>query len=112
VDQVQVEVVEAKAGQRLLEGSLGAVLAAVLDPQLGGDKQLLARDAAGGDGPADGLLVLVGLGGVEVAVADGEGVGDGLLGLVGRDLEDAEPEDWHLDAIVEGDVAVVVGHDG
>jgi hypothetical protein len=83
VDQVQVEVVEPEPGQRLLEGSLGAVLAAVLDPQLGGDEQLLPRDAAGGDGPADGLLVLVALGGVEVAVADGEGVGDGLLGLVG-----------------------------
>ena len=53
VDQVQVEVVEAESGQRLLEGSLGAVLAAVLDPQLGGDKQLVPRDAAVGDGPAD-----------------------------------------------------------
>jgi hypothetical protein len=40
-----------------------------------------------------------------VAVAGGEGVGDGLLGLVGRDLVDAEPEDRHLDAVVEGDVA-------
>ena len=69
--------------QRLLEGSRGAVLAAVLDPQLGGDEQLVPSDAAGGDGPADGLLVPVRLGGVEVAVADGEGVADGLLGLVG-----------------------------
>jgi hypothetical protein len=77
VDQVQVGVVEAESGQRLLEGSLGAVLAAGLDPQLGGDEQLLPGDAAGGDGPADGLLVAVGLRGVEVAVADSEGVGDG-----------------------------------
>jgi len=45
-----------------------------------------------------------------VAVADGEGVGDGLLGLVGRDLVDTEPENRHLDTIVEGDMAVVVGH--
>jgi hypothetical protein len=83
VDQVQVEVVEAEPGQRLLEGSLGAVLAPVLDPQLSGDEQLVPGDAAVGDGPADGFFVPVGLGGVEVAVADGEGVGDGLLGLVG-----------------------------
>jgi hypothetical protein len=46
VDQVQVEVVEAEPLQRLLEGSPGAVLAAVLDPQLGGDEQLVPRDAA------------------------------------------------------------------
>ena len=112
MDQVQVEGVEAKAGQRLGEGSLGPVLAAVLDPQLGGDNQLLPRDAAGGDGPADGRLVLVGLGGVEVAVADGEGVGDGPLGLVGRDLVDTEPQDRHLDTVVEGDMAARVGHGG
>jgi hypothetical protein len=105
VDQVQIQVVEAEPGQRLGEGSLGAVLAAVLDPQLGGDEQLVPRDAAGGDGPADGLLVVVGLGGVEVAVADGEGVADRLGGLVGRDLEDPEPQDRQLDAVVEGDEA-------
>jgi hypothetical protein len=83
VDQVQVEVVEAESDQRPLEGSLGAVLAAVLDPQLGGDEQLVPTDAAGGDCPADGRFVPVRLGGVEVAVAAGEGVGGGLLGLVG-----------------------------
>ena len=110
VDQVQVEVVEAESLQRLLEGPLGAVLAAVLDPQLGGDEQLVPRDAAVPDGPADGLFVPVRLRGVEVAVADGEGVGDGLLGLVGGDRVDAEPEDRHLDAVVEGDVAVLGGH--
>ena len=52
---------------------------------------------------ADGFLVAVGGGGVDVAVAGGEGVGDGLLGLLGGDLEDAEAEDRHLDAVVEGD---------
>jgi hypothetical protein len=112
VDQVQVEDVEAQADQRLGEGSLGAVLAAVVDPQLGGDKQFVATDAAGGDGPADGLFVVVGLGGVEVAVAGGEGVGGGLLGLVGGDLEDPEPQDRHLDAVVEGDAAALVRHGG
>ena len=40
-----------------------------------------------------------------MAVAGGEGVGGGLLGLVGGDLEDAEPEDRDLDAVVEGDEA-------
>ena len=36
-------------------------------------------------------------------VAGGEGVGDGLLGLLGGDLVDAEAEDRHLDAVVQGD---------
>jgi len=42
-----------------------------LHPQLGGDEQLSAGNAAGGDGTADGFLVAVGGGGVEVAVAGG-----------------------------------------
>jgi hypothetical protein len=58
VDQVQVDIVEAEPLERLGEGSLGAVLAAVVDPQLGGDKQLLPSDAAGGDGPADSRLLV------------------------------------------------------
>ncbi len=37
-----------------------------------------------------------------MAVAGGQGVGDSLLGLLGGDLEDAEAEDRHLDAVVEG----------
>jgi hypothetical protein len=103
VDQVQVEVVEAQTLQRGVERLLGVFLAGVLHPQLRGDEQLLAGDAAGGDGAADGFLVAVGGGGVEVAVAGGQGAGDGLLGLLGGDLEDAEAEDRHLDAVVERD---------
>ena len=104
MDQVEVEVVEAEALQRGVERLRGVLLARVLHPQLGGDEQLLAGDAAGGDGATDGSLVAVGGGGVEVAVAGRQGVSDGLLGLVSWDLEDAEAEDRHLDAIVEGDV--------
>jgi hypothetical protein len=84
VDQVQVEVVQAQALQRGVEGALDDLLArAALDPQLGGDEQLLPRDAAALDRPADGLLVAVGGGGVKVPVAGREGMLDGLLGLVG-----------------------------
>src|SRR3954447_3157934 len=102
VDQVQVDVVQPEPLQRGVEGAPG-VLARCLDPQLGGDKELFARDAAGGDGAADGVLVGVGGGGVDVPVAGGQGVADGLLGLLGGDLVDAEAEDRHLHTVVESD---------
>src|SRR3954449_4930504 len=88
----------------------GTVLSGVGDPELGGDEQLVARDAAGGDGTADGCLVLVGGGGVDVPVAGSEGVGDGLLGLLGRHLVDAEAEDGHLNAVVKREGGDLGGH--
>jgi hypothetical protein len=68
-----------------LEHSLGVVLPAGFEhPQLGRDEQIfVAANAAVGDRPADRLLVAVGGGGVERAVAGGERVGHGLLGPVG-----------------------------
>jgi hypothetical protein len=65
VDEVHVEVVQAKALQGLLEFALGGVLAGVLDPHFGGDEQLVAGDAAVDDRAADGFLVAVGRGGVD-----------------------------------------------
>jgi len=54
-----------------------------LDPQLGRDEQILAGDAAGGDRPPDGFLVLVSGGGIEVTVTDGKRLGDRSLGVSG-----------------------------
>jgi hypothetical protein len=84
VNQVQVEVVQAEPGELLLERAPGVVLGGgVLDPQLGSDEHVLARDGAGGDGPSDRVLVLVGGGVVEVAVAEGERIVDRSLGVLG-----------------------------
>src|SRR4051794_6635297 len=110
VDQVQVDMLEAEPLQRPVEAPTGSVLAGVGDPQLRGDEEFVARDAAGGDGAADGLFVDVRGGGVDVAVAGGEGVGDRPLGVLGRDLVDAEAEDRHPDTVVQGDVGDVRGH--
>jgi hypothetical protein len=110
MDQVEVDVVEAESLQRRLERPLGVALADVLDPEFGGDEQLAARDAAGGDGAADGLLVLVGGGGVNGPVAGGQRVADGLLGLLGGDLVDAEAEDGHLHAVVERELGDLIRH--
>jgi hypothetical protein len=112
VDQVQVEVVEAQTLQRGAERLLSVLLPSVLHPQLGGDEQLPAGGAAGSDGAADRFLVAIGGGGVKVAVDGGQSLGDGLLGLLGGDLEHAEAEDRHLDAIVEGDGGDLDRHGG
>jgi hypothetical protein len=107
VDQVKVEVVETEPAQRGVEGVQGVVLDAagrgVLDPQLRGDEQVVSGQAAGGDRGADGFLVAVRGGGVEVAVARLEGSFDGGLGLVLGDLEDPEADDGHRDAVVQLD---------
>jgi hypothetical protein len=112
VDEVQVEVVQAKALQGLLEFALGGVFTRVLDPHFGGDEELVAGDAALGDRAADGFLVVVGGGGVDGSVAGGQGVADDLLGLFVGYLEHAETEHWHLDTVVEGDEAVLRRHGG
>jgi hypothetical protein len=80
----------------------GVLLACVLHPELGGDEQLFAGDPTVSDGAADGFFVPVG-GGVDEAIPGGQGISDDLLGLPGRDLEDAEAEDWHLLAVVQRD---------
>ena len=62
-----------------------------LDPQLGGDEQIGAVDATLGDGPAHRVLVAVGRGGVQVAVAGRQRLRHDLFGLLGGDLEDPNP---------------------
>jgi hypothetical protein len=96
-------VVEAELFERGLERAASGLLAVILDPKLGRDKQLVACDPARGDRAADRLFVLVGGGGVERAVAGDERLADRLLGVRRRDLIDAEAEDRHLDAVVQRD---------
>jgi hypothetical protein len=47
VDQVQVQVVQLQAAQRLVDGLACALVAGVLDPELAGDEELVTRHAAG-----------------------------------------------------------------
>ena len=68
-----------------------------------GDEQFLPGDAALRDRVAHGFLVAVRGGGIDQPVAGLERVADGCLGLFRADLEDAEAEDRHVDAVVEGD---------
>ena len=101
VDEVQVQRLQAEFVHRTFEGLPGRALAGVGDPQFRRDEQVVARDAAGGDGAAHRFLVVVHGGRVDRAIAGLQGLGDGPLGLLGRDLVDAEAEDRHADAVVE-----------
>ena len=112
VDEQQVDVVGAQAAQGAVDGAGGALLPGVGDPHLGGQEEVLAGQSTGGDGRAHTLLVAVGLGGVDVAVADLEGLEHGALGLLRRGQEDAVADLRDVDAIVESDGGGgAVGHE-
>ena len=100
--------VEPQLGQRGVERAprlVGQVVAVV---ELGGDEQLVARDAAGRDRAADALLVAVHLRGVEVPVAHLERLLDHLAGSPRGHLEDAEAELGDGGAVVELDSGTVM----
>ena len=112
VDEQQVDVVGAQAAQGAVDGAGGALLPGVGDPHLGGQEDVLAGQSTGGDGRAHALLVAVGLGGVDVAVADLEGLEHGPLGLLRRGQEDAVADLRDVDAIVQSDGGGgAVGHE-
>ena len=112
MDQEQVDVVGAQAAQGVIDGARGGLVPGVGDPDLGGQEDVLSRQAGGGDGGAHPLLVAIGLGGVDVPVADLEGLEHCALGLLGRGLEDAVPDLRDDDAVVDSDGGDrLVGHE-
>ena len=104
MDEVEVDVVHAESPKALVEGLQRRVEALARVPELRRHEDVLARDSRARHRSSDTLLVAVGGGGVDVAVADLERLLDDLLRVVRRDLEDTEAELWDLDAVVEGDV--------
>ena len=101
VDQVQVDVVEAELLQRLGECRGGVGLPVV--PQLGGDEDLVARDARLRDRRTHPALVAVDRRRVDVPVAVGKGERHVLPGLLRRHQEHAEAELGNAVAVIEGD---------
>lgn len=89
------------------------LLAIVLNPDLRGHEKIFPGHAALPDGLAHGRLVLVGRGRVDQAVADGDGVRQAALADVEIvDLVDAEAQNGHLDAVVEGHLLHVLSPAG
>lgn len=88
MDEIQVDVVDAE----VVEGC-GETFFDARKPvgfELGGEEDLGAGDAGGSEARADLAFVVVGEGGVDVAVAGAEGGGDGVLDLAGGGLPGAE----------------------
>lgn len=100
VNQVQVDIVGAELGQRVVERRGDALVVDV--EELGGQPDLVARHARVLDARADLGLVAVGGRRVDVAVAGLEGGLDGGGDLVGLGLPGAEANGGDLVARVEG----------
>ena len=81
VNQIQVNVAEAQLLEGGLDGLLSALITGILHPQLGGDKQLLTGYTTLGNGLSYGLLIHVGRGSVDEAIAAGDGIQYCLLAL-------------------------------
>ena len=93
MNQIQIEVLEAQVVERLHErrDHVGRIVLVI--PKLGGDPELLARNAAGDDRferRADVVLIAVDPGAVEVAIADFGGTDHGLGDVCAREAVRAE----------------------
>lgn len=104
VDEQQVEIVGLQLAHRLFDGRLGLFITRVRDPHLGRQEKLLARKAALLQRRAHALFIVIGLRGVDAAVADADGVEHAALRVLGRRLVDAVAQLRHFDAVVQRDI--------
>lgn len=111
VDEVQVQVVQTELLQRGVERAERRVVPLVAVPELGGDEDVVAGHAGGGDGLAGALLVAVDRRCVDAAVPGLQRGGDRLLRLVVRHLPDTEAQLGHLHAVVEDDRGDLAAHE-
>src|SRR6266545_2887646 len=81
VDEQQINVVQAKLAQALVETSNRTLVSLKLAIQLGRDEQLLAMYAALADALAHAALVAIAVGGVDVTVAGFICAHDAWIGL-------------------------------
>ncbi|MBT2245615.1 hypothetical protein JQK15_19010 [Sphingobium sp. BHU LFT2] len=102
MDEHEVDVIEAQRLQRAVDPLPGIGVALAFGDELGGDEYLVARHAARAQAIADAALVLVGLRGIDVAIADTDRVAHGAGGGVIGDHPGAEAELRDGDAVRQG----------
>ena len=91
--------IESQLLQAAVEGAADRVRREVFVPDLGGDMQILARDAGGRDRGADRLLIGVHFRGVDVAIAERERAFDRGAADIALHAEGAESEPGQADAL-------------
>ena len=100
MDQVEVEIIELQAFERLGESPLRALVPGVLHPEFCRDEKFLAGYAAPPDRPAHGPLVEIGRSGVDRTVTRRNRIAYALFADRLPDLIDAETQNRHFDAVV------------
>ena len=102
VNEHQIHIVQPHGGQSLVDGLGGGGIGLVLGGHLAGDKNFFPGDAAAPDSLPNAGLVAVGLGGVDMAVADGERGFYRLGGLLVGKEPSAKGQPWDGDAVGQG----------
>ena len=91
MQQVQVDIVHIELAQRCFDALLCGLIAIVLQPQLARDKDLLSRDSAVSNGPADIGFIEIRRGGIDMPVAGLKCLKHSIVSRsVAGDHEDAE----------------------
>ena len=99
VHQVEIDLIEPELVQGCIERPADGIRRQVLVPDLGGDVQILAGNAGGGNRGADRLLIAVHLRGVEMPIAEPQrAFNRGAAGLA-LHTESAQPEPGQTDAL-------------
>ena len=103
MEEQEVDVVRAQALQGGVDVRPALGVGVGLREELGGDEEVRARHRALGHDPADGDLVEVGVGGVDVPVPGVDRLGQVLVDLGRGHLEDAVTQGRDFKAIVHGE---------
>ncbi len=99
MDQRQIDLIEPQPPEARLDRPLQIALGQIGEPDLGGDEDIVADNAAGAQPLAHRRLVFIHRGRIQMAVASAQGARDKLGAGVALQRPGAEPNRRHLRAI-------------
>ena len=99
VHQIEIDHVQPELLQGSIERPADRIRRQILVPDFCRDMQIATRNAGGGDGGADRLLIAVHFGGVDMAVAQRQRAFDRRATGLGLHAKGAEPEPRQADAL-------------